>query len=146
LPRNDDDFQSYVTNIEDVDLVPGLTPDEGWYDMKVQFAIDRLKAGSNEIVFGRAKFPPGARHEWHRHPNCEEFQFIVEGEGISLNGDELIPVKAGDLVFSPKGEWHGYRNTGDTESVMLWGWCGAGDKAEAGYEVRPLEDYPEGDR
>lgn len=146
MTRNNDDYETYVTNIEDVELVPGLGPEEGWYDMKVQFAIDKAKAGSNLIVFGRAKFPPGAKHEWHRHPNAEEFQYIVEGEGFSLNGDEVIPVKAGDLLFTPKGEWHGYRNTTDTETVMLWGWCGAGDKATAGYEVRPLEDYPEGDR
>jgi quercetin dioxygenase-like cupin family protein len=143
MRRADERFESYVTNIEDVELVPGLGPEEGWFDMKVQFAIDKLKAGSNQIVFGRATFPPGARHEWHRHPNAEEFQYIVRGEGVSLNGDEIIPVGEGDLVFTHQGEWHGYRNTGETDTVMLWGWCGAGDKASAGYEVRPVDDWPE---
>lgn len=144
MRRDDTQFDSYVANIEDIEQVPGLTPEEGWYDMRVQFAIDRMKAGSELIVFGRAKFPPGARHEWHRHPNAEEFQYIVEGEGLSLNGDEQIPTGPGDFVFTPKGEWHGYRNTSATQTtVMLWGWCGAGDKETAGYEVRPLEDYPE---
>lgn len=129
--------KSYVVNLDEVDEVQGLSPAEGWFDMKVQFLIDALHGGSTQFVFGRATFVPGAAHEWHRHPNAEEFVCLVQGSGIALNGDEEVPIGVGDVVFTPRNEWHGFRNDSQTETaVMLWGWCGASDKASAGYVVR----------
>ena len=132
---------TYHVAIDDVNPVPNLGPDQGWVGMTVQFLIDKMNGGSEHVVFGRARFAPGrSTHQWHRHPNAEEFVYMTRGEGIVLDGDNEIPVKAGDIAFHRKGEWHGFRNTSDTiESEMLWGWAGASSKAEAGYELR----YPQ---
>lgn len=129
---------TYHVQLNGVEPVPGLGPDQGWVGMTVQFLIDRAKAGSEHFVFGRARFAPGAsEHQWHRHPGAEEFALIVRGKGIVLDGDNEIPVGVGDVVFHRKGEWHGFRNTSDTEEAeMIWGWAGASSKAEAGYELR----------
>ncbi len=65
--------EPYRTTIHDVPLEQGLREDEGWIDMQVQFLIDERTAGSSSLVVGRTVLPPGARHERHRHPNCNEF-------------------------------------------------------------------------
>jgi quercetin dioxygenase-like cupin family protein len=130
-------MQTYKASVEDVEFAPGLDPNEGWIEMKVQFLVDKISAGAQEMVIGRTVFEPGSRHELHRHENAEEFQYLLSGEGVVLNGDEEVQVKPGEIVFTPAGEWHGFRNASDTEdAVLLWGWCGAGDRDTAGYEVK----------
>lgn len=125
-------------NLEEVPFAENLPEEEGWIAMLVQFAITKQSAGAEEVVFGRTIFKPGSRHEWHRHANAEEVQYLLSGEGKVLDGDEEIPVKAGDIVFTPKNRWHGFRNTSSTEdAVVIWLWAGAGDRDTAGYEARP---------
>jgi quercetin dioxygenase-like cupin family protein len=83
--------------------------------------------------------PGGANHEWHRHPNAEEFVYVVRGEGVVLNDDDEVPVKAGQIVFHPANTWHGVRNASKAEEMeLICAWAGAGSKEEAGYEVRPI--------
>ncbi len=41
---------------------------------------------------------------------------------------------AGDAVFVPRNDYHGFRNTSDTETaVMVWCYAGAASLEEAGY-------------
>ena len=49
--------------------------------MQVQFLIDAREAGSEQLVVGRTVLPPGARHEKHAHPNCDEFLVVMSGRG-----------------------------------------------------------------
>ena len=56
-----------------------------------------------------------------RHP-------VVEGE---------TPSGEGDVVYSPRGCWHGFNNTSNDDVVLVWGWMGAGSIADSGYEVDP---------
>ncbi|MDA8316304.1 MAG: cupin domain-containing protein [Actinomycetota bacterium] len=130
--------ETYHVHLDSVDAVPDLGPDQGWIGMTVQFLIDNANAGSHHIVFGRARFAPGAsEHQWHRHKGAEEFALITKGEGIALDEDSEIPVKAGDVIFHRQGAWHGFRNTSPTEEAeMIWGWAGASSKEQAGYELR----------
>lgn len=124
-------------NVADVPAAGGLKESEGWVDMQVQFLISEANSGASEVVFGRTVFKPGSRHDWHRHEHAEEIQYVLSGEGIVLDGDDEIPVKAGDVVHTKKNQWHGFRNTSDTEdAVVIWCWAGAGSRPAAGYEAR----------
>lgn len=124
-------------NVNSVENAQGLRADEGWIDMAVQFLINEANAGAEKVVFGRTIFRPGSRHDWHRHENAEEVQYLVAGQGIVLDGDDEIDVVAGDVVFTPRGRWHGFRNTSDTDDAeIIWLWAGAGSRDEAGYEAR----------
>ncbi len=124
-------------NLESVAFAEGLREDEGWIDMRVQFAISQLNAGAEEVVFGRTIFAPGSRHEAHRHAHAEEVQYLLSGEGVVLDGDDQISVGPGDIVHTPKGRWHGFRNTSESEdAVLIWLWAGAGSREAAGYEAR----------
>ena len=54
--------------------------DDGWIDMQVQFLIDKKSAGADHVV-GWTVLKPGARHENHRHHNCDEFFIVLKGKG-----------------------------------------------------------------
>jgi quercetin dioxygenase-like cupin family protein len=123
------------TNIHDVPLVSGLREEEGWVDMRVQFLLDEASAGTDELVLGRTALPPGARHERHRHPNCDEFLVVLAGSGEIYTDEGREAAREGDVVFTPAGHWHGFDNTSDEEVLLLWGWRGAGSLEAAGYEL-----------
>lgn len=128
-------MKPYRTRVEEVPLVQGLREDEGWIDMDVQFLIDRASAGTDELVLGRTVLRPGARHERHRHPNCDEFLLVLSGRGEIYTDEGREPSRAGDVVFTPAGHWHGFDNTGDEDVLLIWGWRGAGSLEQAGYEL-----------
>ncbi|HEX5956269.1 MAG TPA: cupin domain-containing protein [Solirubrobacterales bacterium] len=132
-------MRPFRTNVSEVPLEQGLREDEGWIDMRVQFLIDERSAGSSELVLGRTVLPPGARHERHRHPNCDEFLVVISGSGEVYTDEGREPAAAGDVVFTPAGHWHGFDNTSDGEVLLIWGWRGAGSLAAAGYEL-PADD------
>jgi quercetin dioxygenase-like cupin family protein len=133
--------EPYRTTIHEVALEQGLGEDEGWVDMQVQFLIDERTAGSRALVVGRTVLPPGARHERHRHPNCNEFLVVMTGRGEVYTDTGTDPSQAGDVVFTPAGHWHGFNNTSDEEVLLIWGWEGAGSLEAAGYEL-PRDEAP----
>ncbi|MDQ3867099.1 MAG: cupin domain-containing protein, partial [Actinomycetota bacterium] len=119
-------LEPYRTNVRDVPLVRGLREEEGWVEMQVQFLIDAEAAGSEGLVVGRTVIPPGGRHDRHRHPNADEFLLIVAGTGRIYTDRGTEPAGEGDVVFTPRGHWHGFDNTGDEDVLLIWGWRGAG--------------------
>ncbi len=127
--------EPYRTRIEDVPLERGLREDEGWIDMQVQFLIAEHNAGARELVVGRTVLPPGARHERHRHPNCDEFLVVLGGHGEIYTNTGREPSRAGDVIYTPRGNWHGFDNTSDEDVLLFWGWSGAGGLDETGYAV-----------
>ncbi len=126
----------YRTNLRDVPKVEGLQRREGWVDMQVQFLIDKASAGANHVV-GWTVLKPGARHERHRHHNCDEFFIVLKGHGHIYDHSGEVPSGEGDVVYSPRGCWHGFNNTSNEDVVLVWGWMGAGSIADSGYEVDP---------
>ena len=83
-----------------------------------------------------ATFEPGGLHEHHRHPNGDEFLFILEGGGEHLTPGSAVRLDAGEIAYIPAGEYHGYRNKAGALTRTLFGYFGAGSLEEAGYEVR----------
>jgi quercetin dioxygenase-like cupin family protein len=135
-------MDTFVVDVETAPHETGLDSADGWRNMQVQFLLDQANAGASRMVVGRTVFPPGdSSHEYHRHPGAEEFVFVLRGEGVVMNGEEEIHVRAGQMVFHPRNIWHGFRNPSETEEVeVLWAWGGAGSKEAAGYEVRTEGD------
>lgn len=54
----------------------------------------------------------------HSHPYEHEV-FMLEGEGLVLEGDQTHPLKAGDVVFVAPDEVHQFRNTGQAPLKFL---------------------------
>ena len=134
----------YRTRIEDVPLEQNLREDEGWIDMQVQFLIDGRAANSTGLVVGRTVLPPGARHERHLHPNCDEFLVVMSGRGEIYTNTGREPSEAGDVIYTPRGNWHGFDNTSDEDVLLIWGWSGAASLEEAGYAIPdPGDEFDE---
>src|SRR3954447_17078955 len=121
----------YRTNLNDVPKVEGLKRDDGWVDMQVQFLIDRKSAGADHVV-GWTVLKPGARHERHLHRNCDEFFIVLKGHGTIYTDDGEQPSGEGDVIYSPRGCWHGFNNTSDQDVGLVWGWMGAGSLGGSG--------------
>ena len=128
-------MEPYRTRIDEVPLVPSLRPEEGWIDMQVKFLVDKHTAGSEHFLLGWTVLPPGARHDRHRHHQADEFFIVLQGTGRIYTdlGQELAT--KGDVVFTPRGHWHGFDNTGLEDVVLVWGWSGAGALEDTGYEA-----------
>lgn len=122
-------------NRHDVPVEGGLRSDEGWVNMQVQFLVDQAKAGSDNFLLGWTVLPPGARHERHRHPHADEFFVVLSGRGVIYTDSDDQPSAEGDVIFTPRGRWHGFNNTGDEDVTLVWGWSGAGSLDAAGYEL-----------
>ncbi len=122
-------------NLADVPLVGGLREDEGWIDMRVRFLIDATSAGTDDFLLGWTELPAGARHDRHLHRNADEFLVVLQGSGHVYTDDGTAPASAGDVVWTPRGRWHGFDNTGDVDVVLVWGWRGCGSLEGSGYEV-----------
>jgi quercetin dioxygenase-like cupin family protein len=130
-------------SLADVPVDGTLEPAEGWGDerapMAVQWIVTDATVGAAQHVVGLTVFQPGAKHRAHRHPNAEEAQYLIKGQGLALVGDVEIEQRAGDTVFVPRNEWHGFEATGEAETVMIWTYGGAPSLEAAGYVPRERE-------
>src|SRR5436189_2854623 len=88
--------------------------------MDVRWLFTRDTVGSEHSVFGITVFPPGSKHDIHRHPNAEEFEYLVSGHGIARVGDADVELGPGEVVFVPTNDYHGFENTG-VEPVFISG-------------------------
>ncbi len=64
--------------------------------------------------------PPGGRRPpAHRHTNCSEAYFVLDGlVSVVLSGDELT-VEPGGFVLVPRGTVHTFGNGGTDEARLL---------------------------
>src|SRR3954453_20522291 len=118
-----------------------LRAEDGWVDMDVRWLLTRDTVGAEHSVFGITVFPAGSKHDIHRHPDAEEFEYLVSGHGIARVGDVALELGPGEVVFVPKNDYHGFENTGDEPVFMIWGYAGAASLEEAGY-IRYVDDHP----
>lgn len=125
----------FRTSRHDVPREPNLREEEGWVNMQVQFLVDQAKAGSDHFLLGWTVLPPGARHDRHRHPHADEFFIVLAGHGLIYTDEDDQPAAEGDVIFTRRGHWHGFNNTGDEDVTLVWGWNGAGSLDAAGYEL-----------
>jgi len=121
-----------VINIDDVPLA-----DRG---NGGQFALRWGRVGPTLGLFNLGcavhVVPPGKKaFPFHRHHAMDELFYVVAGEGQYRWGDEMLPVKAGDLVAAPAGtRAHQLINTGTQDLRYL------GISSVAATEV---VDYPD---
>lgn len=78
-----------------------------------------LETGSGTLMVGDLVFDPGAEVPYHRHPNAEETQFLVEGElECTIDGYRFVMV-GGEAVLAPAGVGHGFVNRSDRTARMI---------------------------
>jgi quercetin dioxygenase-like cupin family protein len=87
---------------------------------EIKWLIDEELVNSEQYVGGLATFLPGNAAPSHSHPDAEEINVALEGEGKlrTPNGEQLI--KKGDWQFIPKGLEHCHVNSGNKPFTILW--------------------------
>lgn len=123
--------RSKATTPED----PTVAGRPGWEGLHVWWLVDRDQTGAENVVFNTTTFPANTWHEIHRHPNAEEVLYVLEGSGLHLSEGEPVRHDAGEAVYIPAGEWHGFANDTDSPTTVLAVFGGVGSYADAGYEV-----------
>jgi mannose-6-phosphate isomerase-like protein (cupin superfamily) len=64
--------------------------------------------------------PPGGRRPpAHRHTNCSEAYFVLDGQVAVIVEDEELTVGPEGFVLVPRGTAHTFGNPGDKEARLL---------------------------
>ncbi len=93
-----------VISLKDMETRQGP---EDWFTGEVWMdaaAVETPGAG----IF-RVLFEPGARTNWHTHPEGQ-FLYVVTGDGrVQKEGEPVVEISAGDVVYFAPDEkhWHG---------------------------------------
>lgn len=74
---------------------------------------------SDSLTVGRVTINAGASNPEHRHPNCEEALYLLEGELDHWIGEERVHLTTGDCLHIPVGKPHRARNTGDEPAIAV---------------------------
>jgi mannose-6-phosphate isomerase-like protein (cupin superfamily) len=92
----------------------------------INIKISKSKHGIDGISFCVEDQSPGRKMRIHKHLNNDELIFIHKGEGTLTLDEESIEVKTGDVVFVPRGVWHGLDNSGKENLLMVFQYSPAG--------------------
>ncbi|NDJ75100.1 MAG: cupin domain-containing protein [Chloroflexi bacterium] len=93
------------------DEAPGTT---------IRWLIDNKHDGAPVYALRLIEVAPGGHTPRHSHP-YEHENFVIEGQGRVLLGDEWYDLKSGDAVLVPGDMQHTYENTGDVPFMFLCG-------------------------
>jgi quercetin dioxygenase-like cupin family protein len=74
--------------------------------------------GTPTFAMRQFEVAPGGHTPLHSHPYEHEV-FVLEGEGLVLEGDLEHRLSPGDVVFVVPGEIHQFRNTGSQPLKFL---------------------------
>lgn len=88
------------------------------------FRFESAPAPANFLIYD---FPPGASEGVHVHRlgdrklgSFDEYYYIVAGSGRMEIDGKVVPVQAGDHVFTPLDVHHGVENTSQTENLKVF--------------------------
>lgn len=87
------------------------TDQYGWGIIKWLVTPDQ--PGGADLTLGEVVVLPGVGHDRHNHPDAEEVLYVLSGTGLQMVDDgEPYEVRAGDVIYIPKGVYHSTHNTG----------------------------------
>lgn len=123
---------SYAKTLSRVDKGIVVHADEGTHiltgrrKVPITIKLSKAKHGIEGISFCMEEQSPGKKMRIHKHLHNDELIFIHQGQGTLTMDEESIDVKTGDLVFVPRGTWHGLDNTGSEKLLMAFQYSPAG--------------------
>ena len=105
-------------NVNHYESVASQTVDmEGAVGCRVRWLVGEPDGAPN-FAMRQFEIDTGGHTPKHSHPYEHEV-FVLEGEGIVLEGDVEHPLKGGDVVFVKPDEVHQFRNTGNSPMKFL---------------------------
>jgi mannose-6-phosphate isomerase-like protein (cupin superfamily) len=117
----------YVRNIQ------GLKPDEDARSLRhnvrgreseilrdTYFLIDPENSPSRNLKMGFTIVYSTGKTTGHSHDGMEEVYYVVSGNGVMKAGNDEFPIKAGDAIYVPPGEFHTTYQSGNLPLIILW--------------------------
>ncbi|MBN1390280.1 MAG: cupin domain-containing protein [Candidatus Thermoplasmatota archaeon] len=105
MVRNSDGIERTPVKMDEV---------EGTY---IQWLVSKFDGAPN-FAMRRFTMEPGGRIGLHKHPWEHEI-YILKGSGSVYNDKKTVPITAGDVIYIPGDELHGYDNTGEGELMFI---------------------------
>jgi mannose-6-phosphate isomerase-like protein (cupin superfamily) len=87
------------------------------------YLIDQKTGPSERMTCGHTTIYPTGTTTGHSHNDMEEIYFVVSGEGIMVVGEDSYPIRQGDALYVPPGEFHTTKQTGILPLTVLWMTC-----------------------
>lgn len=87
------------------------------------YLIDRLQGPSKNLTCGHTTIYPTGTTTGHSHADMEEIYYVLSGEGIMVVGDDEYPIKQGDALYVPPGQFHTTFQRGILPLTVLWMTC-----------------------
>ena len=111
----------------------------GWGVIKPLVSQDNVEE-SPDVSLMHVVLLPGQGHERHNHPDADEVLYVLAGAGDQMVDDgEPFPVRPGQAIWIPKGQFHSTVNTGWEPMAILAIYAPAG----AEQVLKTLPDYVE---
>ena len=95
---------------QDVDM-------DGASGCRVRWLVDHSDGAPN-FAMRHFEVDPGGHTPRHQHPYEHEV-YVLEGEGVAMEGEVEHPLRAGDVIFVEPDELHQFRNTGERQLKVL---------------------------
>ena len=91
---------------------------------EVRIVDSRVFKASTTVAMAMVTVHPGGLRELHWHPNADEWQYYISGQGrmtvvATGNRARTLDFQAGDIGYVQKTLLHYIENTGDTDLVFL---------------------------
>lgn len=102
----------------DMKAIEEMAAENGKGLLKLTKMSDYFEKPEKLRTFACAELEPGAEVGYHVHYGESESYYILSGEGMYNDNGEMLPVKPGDVTFTPDGQGHGIINTG-TEKLCF---------------------------
>lgn len=74
---------------------------------------------SNIQTVNYAWLERGEGFDQHKHDDCEELYFFLEGKGMMKSDEKEFIVEKGDFVVVEKGEWHSLKNSFEKKLIFF---------------------------
>ena len=100
--------------------VPAQTFGDEAPSVTIRLVIDEANDGAPNYALRVIEVAPGGHTPRHTHP-FEHENYVMDGEGRVLLGQEWHNVGPGSVVFVPGGLEHTYENRGETPFRFLCG-------------------------
>ncbi len=107
-----------IRRAEEMETMEELCPENGKGLIKVIKPSEYYDKHEKLSFFALAKLEPGAEVGYHVHVGESEMYYILSGEGEFNDNGTIVPIKPGDVTFTPNGEGHSIKNTGTQELVF----------------------------
>lgn len=104
----------YVRNYQDCYKIPVNTK------FNIYELLGKNNGNSDDLSVALEEFAPLGSSPSHYHGKAEEYQFVFEGEGKLVIGNETRIVKKGDFVKISPGMQHQTFNEHAEETLKLW--------------------------